>query len=345
MPQPLSLVVLLGQSVSVLIFHLNEMQVCYDGTCFAGGHMSTDLQHIISVDQLDKVFVEKLFSRANQLSEQDTATLVQTLPGRILGSIFLEPSTRTRMSFASAFMRLGGGVNELSGAEASSLAKGESFADTVRTLENYADILVIRHPQCGYLDNVARHAKVPMINAGDGSGEHPTQALLDLYTILQQKKSLDGLTLVFSGDLNHARTVHSLTKLLMLYDNFRLIFAAPDLLQISDELSDRLKETSINFEMMDDFHAALAQADVLYLTRLQRERIADITAAEEAFRPFMLKREKVEKHCKKDVIVMHPLPRTQELSVDVDALENAVYFQQMANGLWVRMALFNLLLS
>lgn len=295
---------------------------------------------ILSVDQFHRHLLDYLFQITDLMQLHKGPRTATLLSGKVLGSLFFEASTRSRMSFSSAFMYLGGKVNSTTGVKFSSIAKGESFIDTLSVIPLYCDILVIRHPELGAADEAARFSRVPVINSGDGHGEHPTQALLDLYTILKEKKKIDGITISMIGDLRFGRTVHSLIKLLCKYKDIRFIFAAPDVVQLSQSRLNEVRKLGFSVEITDDFDDAISKADVIYSTRIQKERFEDQHEYESIENYYILNREKIEKYCKPDVTIMHPLPRTTEISVDVDTLPNAAYFRQAENGLYIRMALF-----
>ena len=262
------------------------------------------------------------------------------LKNKILANLFFEASTRSRMSFASAFMMLGGQVNSTTGVTFSSISKGESLEDTIRVISDYCDVLVIRHPEIGAAKTAASVSKVPVINAGDGPGEHPTQALLDLYTIYKEKAQLNSLTVTMVGDLKYGRTVHSLAKLLALYENINFIFAAPDAIQIPQKILDYIQEKGGTFQVTSDFKGAIKDADIIYTTRIQKERFNSPEDAEKVEGSYTINRALITEHCQSDVTIMHPLPRTTEIHPDVDTLPNAAYFRQAENGLYLRMGLF-----
>jgi len=265
---------------------------------------------------------------------------LERMRGKILSTLFYEPSTRTRLSFEAAMERLGGQVVSVAEAKSSSAAKGESVHDTIKTVEGYADVIVLRHPQIGAAEEAASATERPVINAGDGAGQHPTQSLLDLYTILEEQGKVDGLTVTLVGDLKHGRTVHSLADLLANY-NVRFQFVAPDALQMPTEIAERLRGKGISVEESDDLGAALPATDVLYMTRIQRERFDDPAEYDRLKDAFVLTRDMLST-AKESVTVMHPLPRVNEIATDVDALPGAAYFRQAANGVPVRMALLSL---
>ncbi len=260
--------------------------------------------------------------------------------GYILATLFFEPSTRTRLSFEAAMHRLGGSVIGFASAATSSTAKGESLADTVRTVDQYADVLVVRHPEVGSARIAADIAEAPVINAGDGAGQHPTQALLDLFTIYSELGQVDGITIVLCGDLKYGRTVHAGVELYKHY-HCKLIFVAPEQLRMPPEITGRLRQHGVQIEETTDLEAAMAEANVLYMTRIQKERFEDVTEYERLKGSYILTREMVER-TNPNLVILHPLPRVDEIATDVDSLPGAAYFRQVKNGIYVRMALIAL---
>ena len=264
------------------------------------------------------------------------------LRGKVLAELFFEPSTRTMLSFQTAMYKLGGNVIGFAEPGVSSVWKGESLADTVRVVENYSDVIVLRHPLEGAARLAAEYAKVPVINAGSGAEEHPTQALLDLYTILKHKGRIDGLSIILMGDLRYGRTVHSLAYALSLYD-VDLHLVSPDLLkmrrEVIEDIRDRIKVTEHT-----DLMEILPDADVLYVTRIQKERFPDLGEYEKVKGSYVIDLN-VLKKAKDDLIVLHPLPRVDEIAVEVDSTSFAKYFEQTKNGVVVRMALLALVLG
>jgi aspartate carbamoyltransferase len=265
------------------------------------------------------------------------------LKGKILANLFYEPSTRTSSSFTAAMERLGGSVIPINEVKYSSVSKGESLPDTVRTLECYADVIVIRHPEVGSAAIAAKAARKPVINAGDGIGEHPTQALLDAFTIREELGRIDGLTVTLLGDLKHGRTVHSLARLLSLY-KVKLNYVSPDILRMPPELIGELKAKKIEQMEHATLDGALPESDVLYVTRVQKERFSDEAVYESVKGAYVID-PKVMKAAKERMIVMHPLPRVGEISPDFDEDPRAAYFRQMEYGLYVRMALLAMVLG
>ncbi len=265
---------------------------------------------------------------------------INNLVGTIVASLFFEPSTRTRLSFESAANRVGAKVVSMAGAGSSSTAKGESLVDTIRTVDGYVDAIIMRHPMKGAADIAAKEAVHPILNGGDGAGQHPTQALLDIYTMRKEKGFLGGQTVTFLGDLKYGRTVHSLGYFMNLYNN-KMIFASPDSLKMPEEITADLRSKGANIVETGDVEAALAESDIVYVTRVQRERFEDIADYEKVKGLYVVDRELVNK-AKPGITIMHPLPRVDEITLDVDDYEGAAYFRQAHNGMYVRMALLAL---
>jgi aspartate carbamoyltransferase catalytic subunit len=264
------------------------------------------------------------------------------LKGKILASLFFEPSTRTRLSFEAAMLKLGGSTIGFAEAEIASVRKGENLADTVRTVENYADIIALRHPLEGAAKLAAEFSKVPILNAGSGAEEHPTQALMDLYTVQKEKGKIDGLKIALVGDLRYGRTVHSLAYALSLY-NIELYLISPESLRMRHEVIHAIKNKISIFED-SNLENIIPQIDVLYVTRIQKERFPD--PAEYAKVKGIYKIDlKTLKNAKKDMIILHPLPRIDEIAAEVDSTPQARYFQQVWNGIVVRMTLLELVLG
>jgi aspartate carbamoyltransferase len=299
---------------------------------------------ILSVAQFDRDDLEYVFGIAEAMRTmvQHIGT-IDLLKGKILANLFYEPSTRTQSSFMAAMQRLGGSVIPISEVRYSSVSKGESLPDTVRTLECYADVIVLRHHEVGAAAQAAEAARKPIINAGDGVGEHPTQALLDLFTIVEELKSIDGLTVTMLGDLKFGRTVHSLARLLSLFD-VRLNLVSPPQLRMPDSVKEALQRRGVQFLELDALDAVLPTTDVLYVTRVQKERFEDLSLYESLKHAFVVTSETM-KRAKTRMALMHPLPRVGEISTDVDADPRAAYFRQMEYGLFVRMALLAMVLG
>lgn len=301
-------------------------------------------QDILSVNQFDRESLTYIFGVAHEMSEMVRRVgTFDLLKGKILANLFYEPSTRTSSSFTAAMERLGGSVIPINEVRYSSVSKGESLPDTVRTLEAYADVIVLRHPEVGSAAVAAAAARKPIINAGDGVGEHPTQALLDTFTIQEELGNLDGLTVSMVGDLANGRTVHSLARLLSLY-NVKINYVAPDQLRMPREIIDELNEKGILQSEFSSVESVIAESDVLYVTRIQRERFADPEQYEALKGSYIINAELMKK-AKEQMIVMHPLPRVGEISMDMDDDPRAAYFRQVEYGLYVRMALLAMVLG
>ncbi|KAG2486892.1 hypothetical protein HYH03_014486 [Edaphochlamys debaryana] len=269
----------------------------------------------------------------------------KALEGYIMSTLFYEPSTRTRLSFESAMSRLGGTVlSTESAGEYSSAAKGETLEDTVRTVEGYADCIVIRHFQEGAASRAAAVASVPILNAGDGPGQHPTQALLDLYTIQREIGRLDDIKVGCIGDLANGRTVRSLCMCLSMYKNVQFYFVAPDVVRMRDDIKEYLSARGVKWTEVKDLREVAADVDVLYQTRIQRERFTNMDEYAAARGKYIIDTD-IMKALQKHAVVMHPLPRVDEITTDVDADPRAAYFRQARNGLFVRMALLKLCLA
>lgn len=267
--------------------------------------------------------------------------IIRNMEGQVVASLFFEPSTRTRLSFETAINRLGARVITVANAASSSVAKGETLADTIRTVDGYVDAIVIRHPMEGSAKIAADNAYHPVINGGDGAGQHPTQALLDLYTIRKEKGILGGQTVTFLGDLKNGRTVHSLGYFMALCKN-RMIFVSPESLKMPAEITNDLRSRGAEVEETEDVRKALSISDIVYVTRVQRERFENPEEYEKVKGVYVIKRAMIEQ-AKKGITILHPLPRVDEISTDVDDYEGAAYFRQAHNGLYVRMALLSLI--
>jgi carbamoyl-phosphate synthase/aspartate carbamoyltransferase/dihydroorotase/carbamoyl-phosphate synthase/aspartate carbamoyltransferase len=294
---------------------------------------------ILSVSQFDKDKLAFIFSRAQEM--RDMVRRVggaDLLLGRVLTCLFYEPSTRTSASFIAAMERLGGSVIPITqGVQFSSVSKGETLPDTIRTLEQYSDVIVLRHPEIGSAKVAADYAKVPIINAGDGPGEHPTQALLDLFTIQDELGAIDGLKIAMVGDLRYGRTVHSLTKLLLHYD-VSLRFVSPEILRLPLTTMNQVIDSGKNVRETHDVADVIENADVLYVTRVQKERFSDLAQYEDVKDHYEITPELM-RRAKEKMVIMHPLPRVGEIHYAVDNDPRAAYFRQVQNGMYIRMAL------
>lgn len=298
------------------------------------------MHHFIESQQLSRKIISKIFSIADKLDGK----IDNLLKGKIMASLFYEPSTRTRFSFESAMLRLGGSVITTENAkEFSSVAKGETLEDTIRVMNHYADIIVLRHYEKGASERAAAVSNVPIINAGDGTGQHPTQALLDLYTIEKELKRIDGKTIAIVGDLKNGRTVRSLAYLLGKYKEIKIFFVSPLELKIGNDIKNYLRKHNIQFEETERLEKVIKFIDVLYQTRIQRERFKSMKEYEKFEGRYIITK-KIANAMKLKSIIMHPLPRVNEISPEVDSLSKAVYFKQAGYGLLVRMALLKFML-
>jgi aspartate carbamoyltransferase catalytic subunit len=295
---------------------------------------------IISAKQFNREDIEYILKKGKEMIN---ATNSNILKGKILATLFFEPSTRTRLSFESAMYRLGGNVIGFQSGEVSSIKKGESLADTIRTVENYCDCIVIRHSMEGAAKLASRFANIPIINAGSGSGEHPSQALLDLLTIKEECGTLDGLNIGIMGDLKYGRTVHSLSILLSNFD-VNIYFISPKELAIRNREKEFLIQRQLKFKEVIQYRSLLDIFDVLYMTRIQRERFVDVEEYEKVKNVYIFKQEDL-KNTKNTFILMHPLPRITEISPDVDNSRKAIYFKQTFYGLKMRKAILAELLA
>ncbi len=297
------------------------------------------LRHVVNSQQFERSSIEKLFAVADRMRLKPQ-TVGMPLHGKIMATLFYEPSTRTRFSFEAAMQRLGGGVVSTENArEFSSAAKGETLEDTIRVVSGYSDVIVIRHDEEGSSNRAAAVSDVPIINAGDGPGQHPTQALLDLYTVKSQLSRIDGLRYTFVGDLANGRTVRSLAYLLGKYYIDSITFVAPSVVRMKDDIKAYLTRHSIRWSETDDLLGAASQSDVLYVTRIQKERFGGREDEYEQARGKFVVDSSVTAVMPKNSIIMHPLPRNEELSTAIDRDSRAVYIQQARNGLPVRQAL------
>jgi len=299
---------------------------------------------ILHGNQFSKKEIDTLIKIASdfekELKRRDALSL---LKGKILATLFYEPSTRTRLSFEAAMQRLGGGVIGMGSVESSSVAKGETLADTVRTVCQYADVIVVRHPRTGSAKEAADVAPIPVINAGDGTGQHPTQALLDIYTIKKETGSLKNLTIAMVGDLKNGRTVHALVEVLSLFQT-RLYFVSPGGLRMPEAITANLKGKGIDVVETEDMLEAASESDLLYMTRIQKERFEDLSEYERVKGYYIIDGDFLGK-LKKKITILHPLPRVNEISPKVDTYPGAAYFRQVRNGVFIRMALLAMVLG
>jgi aspartate carbamoyltransferase catalytic subunit len=295
---------------------------------------------IISIKDFSKDEILKIMDTASLIEQNKNKNLLQ---GFNIASLFYEPSTRTRLSFDSAMTWLGGNVIGFTDPNSSSAKKGETLYDTAKMVEAYADVVVIRHPLEGTARLFADSISIPVINAGDGANQHPTQTLLDLYTIQKSQGKIEKISIAFVGDLKYGRTVHSLVCALSLF-NCDFYFVAPEILQIPESYLDDLKEKNINYSLHEKIEDVVRKVDILYMTRIQKERFPDINDYDKVKDIFVLKKNMLN-NVKENLKILHPLPRVNEISVDVDDTKYAYYFQQAANGIPIRQALLCLLLG
>lgn len=303
---------------------------------------NSKMQHLIETQQFDRESLKKLFELANSLE----GTRDESLKGRILASLFYEPSTRTRLSFESAMLRLGGEVLTMeNGRESSSQSKGETLEDSIKVVGNYADVIVMRHAEVGAAARAAAVSPVPIVNAGDGNmGQHPTQALLDLYTIQRELKREDGIHVAFVGNLKYYRSPRSLAYLLSKYKDMQVTFISSPELQMQDDVKEHLKENGVAFTETEDMVGGIKGADVVYQTRIAKEWIADDAEYEKQRGRYIITRA-VADNMKDGAIIIHPLPRVGEIEDAVDSSPHALYFKQIGYGLTIRMAILKQLLG
>ncbi len=293
---------------------------------------------LITMDDLTNEQILSILDDAERLLPVARGEIyLPLLQGRILGNLFFEPSTRTRMSFETAMKRLGGDVVNLGDVKTSSVVKGETLFDTIQMVDGYTDIIAMRHPRQGAAQYAQDAARVPILNGGDGAGHHPTQTMLDLFTIKQAHGRLEGLKVVLAGDLRYGRTVHSLSHALTRF-GCELIFASPDLLNMPEEIVSDLRSNGANVVETEDLYGSMADADVVYMTRIQKERFADEDEYARCAGAYKLHARHLS-DVKQDMIVMHPLPRVDEVDPSVDNTRHARYFEQAFNGVVARMAL------
>jgi aspartate carbamoyltransferase catalytic subunit len=299
---------------------------------------------ILSVSQFDRSDLDTIFAVAQEMRGMvERIGTFDLLKGKVLTNLFYEPSTRTSSSFVAAIERLGGSVIQINNVTYSSVSKGESLPDTIKTLESYSDAIVIRHPEKGSAAEAAAAAAKPVINAGDGPGEHPTQALLDAFTILEEMGTLDGLTVTMLGDLKYGRTVHSLAKLLTLFE-VKINYVSPEILKMPAELVAEVGAAGITQLETSDLDAVLPDTDILYVTRIQKERFENVDEYDQVKDSYVITAETMTR-AKEQMAVLHPLPRVGEIAREVDDDPRAAYFRQMEYGMYVRMALLALVLG
>ncbi|MCD7781994.1 MAG: aspartate carbamoyltransferase [Methanosphaera sp.] len=304
--------------------------------------MSFDLKNIISIRDFSKSDINYILNLANELEPiANSKQVCHDLDGKLLGVMFYEPSTRTRLSFETAMKRLGGDVIGFNQKQGTSIQKGEVLYDTAQIISQYSDAIVLRHDMEGAARFISNNVDVPVINAGDGAGQHPTQTLLDLYTIHKNMGGINNIKIALVGDLKYGRTVHSLVYALAMY-NVEMIFIAPAELQMPPEIINDLEKMNCKFRMSKTLYDNIDDIDIIYMTRIQKERFPDAQEYNKVKGEYTLSAKNIEDS---DVIVMHPLPRVDEISFDVDKLPNAMYFKQAFNGVPVRMALLDSLIE
>lgn len=312
--------------------------------------------HILSIASFDRAAIEHIFRVADEMEPYaQRKKVTRVLEGAILGNMFFEPSTRTRVSFGCAFNLLGGEVRETTGFQSSAIAKGESLYDTARVLSGYSDVICMRHPEAGSVQEFAAASRVPVINGGDGSNEHPSQALLDLYTIRKEmahrgREGIDGLRIAMIGDLKYGRTVHSLSKLLSVFHNVHLTLVSPKELSMPEAIVEQLRSAGHEVLITDELTESIQHVDIVYSTRIQEERFASKDEADLYRGRFRLNQSIYTQFCEPNTVIMHPLPRdsradANELDNDLNQNPNLAIFRQADNGLLVRMALFALVLG
>lgn len=306
--------------------------------------MSLKGKHLIDPDQLSFNEIHEIINLGLDM-EQNPAKYSKVCEGKILGTMFFEPSTRTRLSFESAMLRMGGTVLGFSDVTTSSVTKGESVADTIRVLDDYADVLVMRHPVAGTPMEASQYSTVPVINGGDGGHQHPTQTLTDLITIQKYHGEIRGLKVAFCGDLLFGRTVHSLLKTLSRFPDMEFILISPPELHIPEDLkAEVIEKYNVKITETDSLEKYMSEIDILYMTRIQKERFANQEDYEKLKDSYVLTNSLLE-NAKKDLIILHPLPRVNEIHTEVDSDPRAKYFEQARMGVYVRMALMALLLG
>ncbi len=301
------------------------------------------MRHLLTPLDLSVEELETLMDNAEKI-KADPEKYAHVCDGKIIATLFYEPSTRTRLSFEAAMLRLGGKTMGFATADSSSAAKGESVADTIRIISCFADIAAMRHPKEGSATVAAKHSRIPVINAGDGGHQHPTQTLTDMMTIRALKGHFDGMTIGLCGDLKFGRTVHSLIRALLRYKDVRFILISPDELKLPDYMTDEIKRNGAEYEEITKLEDAMPRLDILYMTRVQRERFFNEEDYVRLKDYYILDMPKMEL-AKEDMIVLHPLPRVNEIAVEVDEDPRAKYFEQVQYGMYIRMALICMLLD
>lgn len=304
--------------------------------------MKTPLSDLTSISQLSRKMIENLIETARYLKISPEPNL---LSGKVIASLFFEASTRTRLSFETAVYRLGGQVIGFSDSQSTSFKqKGESLEDTIKMLDGYADLIIMRHPEVGSAKIAADTAKIPVINAGDGANEHPTQTLTDLMSIFESQQTIDGLTIGLCGDLKYGRTIHSLVYALCLFKDITFILFEEKGFELPKELLDKIKNQNFIIKKAENFESEVKNLDVLYMTRVQKERFSHDETNKNLDLKFKIDRALIEKYAKDNLSILHPLPRLKEINPNVDQLKQAQYFNQAKNGVFIRQALLKLML-
>ena len=297
------------------------------------------MKSFISIKEFTKDEILEILKRAKELKENPNPELIKD---KIAATLFFEPSTRTRLSFTSASFRIGAKVLGFDSPSATSLKKGESLRDTIRMTEGYADVIIMRHLRDGAAKFADDVACVPVINAGDGANEHPSQTLLDLFTIQEEQGRIDNITTAFVGDLKYGRTVHSLARALSKFEGQKFYFVAPEEIQIPEEITHELDVKGIEYKLVSDYKEILKEVDVLYMTRIQKERFEDEALYERMKGVYVISKDTIVGKCKENMIILHPLPRVDEIDIDLDDTKHALYFKQAKNGVPVREAMIGL---
>jgi aspartate carbamoyltransferase catalytic subunit len=304
------------------------------------------MKDVIKAQQFNRNLLHSLFLVAKEMEVIIKSGGSNILAHQVMATLFYEPSTRTRLSFEAAMRKLGGEVITTESArEFSSAAKGESLEDTIRVVEGYADVIVLRHYESGAAEKASKISRIPIINAGDGAGQHPTQALLDIYTIWKELKRIDGISIAMVGDLANGRTVRSLSYLLGKYEDIKIYFVAPEVVRMKGDIKAYLRRHNVQFFEEEDLKEVAKKVDVIYQTRIQKERFGERVEDYEKARGKYIINKEILDVMKKSAIIMHPLPRLEEISLEVDSDPRAAYFRQAQNGLYIRMALLKMILT
>jgi aspartate carbamoyltransferase catalytic subunit len=307
------------------------------------GESAMQLRHVIESQQFTREMLDELFAEAGRMEKLEAP--LEKFRGKLLVTLFYEPSTRTRLSFEAAMIKLGGNVISTENAASfSSAAKGETLEDTIRVISGYGDIVVIRHSENGAAKLASSVSTIPVINAGDGTGQHPTQSLLDIYTIRKELGRIDGIRVAMVGDLSNGRTARSLAYLLTRYRDIGIYFVSPPNVKMGSDIKDHLTRHGVHFEETENLEDVARKVDVIYQTRVQRERFSSMEEYEKARGVYIID-QKIMNLLGKNAVVMHPLPRVDEIRYEVDTDPRAAYFRQAHNGLWIRMALLKILME